>query len=239
MPSPIRMRQLGGNQYPGIAAKFVSASTQYASVADSAGLSAGDTTFEIGCWLYMDSLTTIQDFIGKFLTTGSQREYLLAYNTASNRLEFYVSANGSGAVVVAANNFGNVPIATWVFVRAWHDAAGDLIGIQVNNGTANIQATTLGVFDGTAAFLVGLRGTDGTTPLNGRLDSVYFRRAISNAAEATRLYNNGVGLAYRDLDAAFKTGLVSWWDLDGNWLDKHGANHLTPVNNPIFAAGKR
>ena len=232
----------------GVAAQFTRANSEYLSIADSAVLSTGDIAFTVAGWVYLDSKPGDEALISKWTTTGNQREYKLAYISASDRFRFDVSNDGTAAVTIAANTLGIPATATWYFVVAWHDPTANTINIQVNNGAADSAAHATGVFNSTASVILGATGVFAEL-MDGRVDEVGFWKRTLTTAEKTWLYNSGSGRAYIEVGqtgtngSALRTSLVSWWGLDetsGTRYDAHGTNHLTDnatvTSNPGKAA---
>lgn len=177
------------------ARSFAKASSQYVGKADNASLSTGDIDFSISCWLKFSTKSIGAGIIGKW-TTGF--EYLLYYNQSTDRLEFYVSSTGSGGgiVGVTASNFGSVTTGVWLNVVAWHDSVNNLLGISVNNGTANTTSHSAGVFDGTMDFRIGWVDSTGVEKFDGLIDEVGFWKKTLSSGDRTTLYGGGSGLSY-------------------------------------------
>lgn len=219
------------------AAQFTAANSEYLSCADNAELSTGDVDFAICAWVYLDNKTNSQGIVTKWNVTGNQREFGLSYNVGVDRFAFNVSSTGANDTGMTASNSGSPTAATWYFLVVWHDAAGNTINIQVNNGTANSQAYSSGLFDSTGAFQIG--GYVGGTYLDGRVTGVGFWKRVLTADERTTLYNGGIPLQYAELTDAMKTSMVSWWELSeasGDRADSHGTNTLTDTNTVTQAA---
>lgn len=224
--------------YANGAAQFTAADKHWLTIPTNATLQAGAGNFEIGVWVYLDSKATTQNIIGKW-GTGNNREYMIRYNTATDRFNFYVSNDGTANDGVVADTFGAVTIATWYFIRCWYD--GTKIYISVNNGTADSKAWTTGTYASNAAFNVGFDPLN-STYLGGRVDSLYFTKTPSSTAEATALYNAGAGRMVGDLTAAnglatFRTNCISWWGMNedtGIRYDQIGTNHLTPAATDLI-----
>jgi hypothetical protein len=178
----------------GNAASFASASSEYLSVADNADLSTGDVDFTFAGWFYLTTKTVAMDLFAKWGASG-QFEYILTYDQTTDRFIFFVSNNGTATVPVTASTFGSPSTAPWYFIVVYHDAAGNLIGISVNNGAFNTAAHTTGVFNSTAPFQIGGRASS-PMYLNGRGDAVGFWKRLLTAPEITELYNGGSGKEY-------------------------------------------
>lgn len=191
-----------GLVYP-TARQYTAASSQYHSLADNAAVSAGDIDFWLAGWFYFDSIAANRGLIGKWSAATSD-EYLLFYDTSTNRFKWFVCPDGidANAVSLTASTFGALSISTWYFAMAYHDAVSNLIGISINGGAFNTVAHATGVFDGTAAFRVSSYATSPTGFMDGRIGPVTFGKSPPGgiAGLATeirdRLYNGGAGRAY-------------------------------------------
>lgn len=116
-----------------------------------------------------------------------------------------------------------------------------MIGIQVNNGTANTTNHTTGSFDSVTSICIGAYGNAcNALTFDGRIAKTGFWRKVLTAAEKTALYNSGKGLKYSALDSGLKANLQAYWNLDeasGTRNDSHSTNHLTDNNTVTQAAG--
>lgn len=183
---------------PGIAvlaSQFTYVNSEYLSVADNANLSTGDIDYTFCAWVYLDDASgNTHTILSKNAT--SNREYRLQYEFAADDLEWGVSGNGTSFTLVDAGLSSTVA-STWYFVRCWHDAGTNVIGIQVNLQTPVTTAHSTGSTDGTAGFLIG--GDDSGTPtdfMDGRICEVGFWKRLLTTQEHHWLYNNGLGRTY-------------------------------------------
>lgn len=184
-----------------LAVSLVSGSNDYLTRADNAFLSTGNVDFTIAAWVYLTTKTANRGIVGKWVSTGNQREYLLRYTSSSDRFGLFVSPDGTatGLGSVEANNFGSVSISTWYLVIAWHDAVNDLLGIQVNATTPDTASYASGVNDSTAAFDVG-RQASGVDTMDGRIDELGFWKSaaggggVLSSTLRSALYNSGSGV---------------------------------------------
>ncbi|MBM3187105.1 MAG: hypothetical protein FJZ90_00095 [Chloroflexi bacterium] len=177
---------------------------EYHRRVDEPLLSTGDVDFTLAVWLYRTFRASVVDWgvIGKY--TSSAREYVISWEDVTERMQFSVSRDGGVGTVtgIQATTFGVVPLDTWIFVIAWHDAVLDRIYIQVNNGTADWASHANGVFDGTAQFEIGRFFSMAETTWNGRIGpSAFWKSApggsgVLTAAQRTALWNGGAGLPY-------------------------------------------
>ncbi len=244
MPNPIRRRRLGGSfSYPNRAAQLTAASTQFATLADNASLSGGATLdMSWVAWVNFDSFGTSRNIMSKYASAGV-REYLLWFNNAVTQFQVTISADGTATKSIAASTFGTPSTGTWYFVVARYD--GTNLAINVNAGTQNTTAHTTDVFDAGSRFTIG--STDGSISLmNGRDDCLGIFKSARGAggalstADITTLYNNGVGMAWRDLPTALKSVCVAYWNLDGDLTDASGnGNNLVDNGGITYGIGKR
>ncbi len=163
--------------------------------ADNADLSTGDIDFTLQAWVYLNAKAATQILAGKWAGGEGNFEYLLWYDNTGDRWMFSVTPDGAAAslVSVTADNFGSPPTATWHLLHAWHDAAGNQLGVTVNAGTANTASHSTGVFDGASDFMLL---SDGVSGLDGRADEAALWKRVLSATERSELYNGGAGLTY-------------------------------------------
>lgn len=178
----------------GSAADFEVDNSESLSISDNAVLSMGNIDFTLAGWVMLDTKTAIRAVIAKYTTVGNQREYMVRYESATDRFVFRVSADGVNNTAVSADNLGSPSTDAWYFIVAWHDAAADTINIQVNNGAANSTAHATGVLDGTSVFYLGSR--EGTDFFDGLIDETGLWKRALTAAERAYLYNGGAGRTY-------------------------------------------
>lgn len=208
------------------AGQFTRTNSEYLSISDNASLSIGDIDFTFSAWVYLDSKPSSNLYlITKAPTTNT--EYALLYNNANgteDRFQFFFTTGGTSKTVSGTTGLST---GVWYFVVAWHDAAGDTVNLQVNDGTAASAATAgLAPTDTANTFRIG--SYDGTQLYqDGRIDNVGFWKRTLTSGERTALYNYGIGKSYSDLTSSEKATLISYWDLDeasGARSDIHGGN---------------
>lgn len=174
----------------GDAAAFVTADSEYLSIASNPDLTFDADNVTFACWVYLNSKTNSMTILSK--DDGSNTEYSLIYNQSLDR---FVFQGGSESVV--ANNFGSPSTGTWYFIECYEDVAGELLGIRVNNGTANETATGgLFISAGTAQFRIGARNSGAPLYFDGRIDSVSIWDRLLISGERSRLYGAGNGIDY-------------------------------------------
>ena len=183
----------------GDARDFELANTEYFTIADNTDLSTGDIDFSVGAWVYAESLTGDAQILSKWTNAGNQREYSLMYIASTGNFRFRVSSDGTTAGVTAksATNFGTISTGVWYFVVGWHDAANNVIGISVNNSTAETAAHTTGVFNGTSAFEMGTRSA--ADLWDGIIDESFMTKEALTSSHRDWLYNGGNGRSYANI----------------------------------------
>lgn len=179
----------------GNAVQLVSASSQYLSVAENAAIDvSGQQDFTLAGWVYFDTLpVNVGGFIGQWGddTSINQRAYLLHRNNST--IQFFVSGDGANSISVTS---ATLTTATWYCVVAWHDAAGDTVNLQINNGTTTSAAYAGGIFNSTSPFILGRRDRAIDNSHNGRLDEFGLWKRVLTDTERTALYNSGNGRTY-------------------------------------------
>ena len=207
----------------GNAADFTRANSEYLSVADNSTLDAGDIDLTLGCWVKLDSKPASMGIMGKW---DGDTEYILYYNTSSDRLQFIVN-DGSGNTLVNADTLGSPSTGTWYFIMAWHDEANDTINIQVNNGGVDSEAHSTGIKVGTGTFTLGRFSA--SNYFDGQIDSPFLAKDLFTSDEKTWLYNDGAGRSYHETVNRDKLSqtftLASETDIAsvGLWLKKVGS----------------
>ena len=165
------------------------------SVADNATLSAGpNMSVTVSCWVYVTTTGSSMGFVGKGSSSVSlfNMEYML---WQSGGQWHFIVGNGAGTTTTATSSFTPV-INQWCLLIGWYDHVADIQYIQVNNGTPNQIANTIGSYDSALPFEVGRTGGQAAQSLSGRLDMVGFWKRVLTAQERSDLYASGAGLDY-------------------------------------------
>lgn len=166
-------------------AQFVSANSNYLSIADNASMSAAaSTSFEFAGWVYFDTLSGAVRPINK-----GNNEYMLQVTTTSVVMNVWCAT-----ALRTATKSTTINTSTWYFINGWFDTDGKLVGAAVNAGTpATTNTVTASVDDGANGFHLGGRGGIGEY-VNGRMDEVgYWKGRLLTTEERVALYNSGAG----------------------------------------------
>lgn len=221
-------------------ASFTAASSQKLSVADNSNVSVGDIDFSICAFVSVTDQTGFRSIVSKYDSDGGgDREYILTYNSGTDRFQFIVYTTGDVPIAtVVANTFGAVDTGVH-FVCAGHDKDDDTQWISVDAGTVD-TLTTAGVApqDDAAAFSIG--GNAAGYYANGIIDSVgLWKRDVRS--NISTLYNSGAGLRYCQLTSALRTSLSGWWDLGeataATRADSVNSSNLTDSNSVVQGSG--
>ncbi len=194
----------------GNARDFEADNSEFFNIADNADLSVdntsnGDIGFTIQAWVKLESQPGTLPIVGKFDDNFSPgREYLLYWNSGTNRFTFGVTFDGGeGFQQVSADTFGNISTGVWYLIHAWYDPLDSRLHICVNAGLddSGLFVSTNVIDPPTAApFTIG--SYDSTTYFDGLIDEVGFWKRVLTSQERTDLYNSGAGLAYPFTPAA-------------------------------------
>lgn len=173
------------------AARFVAASTQYLTAADSTSLSITNNMTE-EMWVKFDSLPSSGNsmaFIGKYKAATGQNSHLLRLqnNAGTYEIHIFISSDGTN---------GNESFVTWTpSTGTWYHLAvtfaSGSVKFYINGsqqGTTQSNTST-SIFDGTVVESIGSWDTTGT-PANlfdGKIDDV---RVWSVVRTQTEINNN-------------------------------------------------
>lgn len=180
------------------AADVERSASEYLSCASNSELQTGDIDFTLAAWVNLESS---QDMIiiGKDTDSpANSRDYTLDYAEISPgvfRFRFYINGGAGGAIAVSSLALST---STWYYVLGWHDAAGNTVNVQVNNGSPN-SAATGGASPNvsSAEFRVGARQYSGFQGYwDGLIDEAALWKRLLTSDERTSLYNSGSGFAY-------------------------------------------
>lgn len=162
-------------------------------------LDAGNLNFTFTCWvrpLAHPGAGTLGIIFSKNANSDGNREYHLGINALG--VPQWTVFDGTGTPQTTATSVSaseSIGLTDWTFIRVWHDAVGDEIGIQVDDNDAVTAAHSTGVLDGGAQFAVGLFA-DNTWPFNGYVDSLSRWNRLLTAEGHAFLYDEGLGVDY-------------------------------------------
>lgn len=171
-------------------ASFASGSSQYLSIANNADIDAGNVSWCIAFWLYLDSPSAGMAIITKAETVGNA-EWDIFYTFATNIITGRVRDTGGTVLATAAR-----PITTGVFnfVVIWHDADANTVNTQVNGGIVTSSRYTNTPADNNQALWFGRHYSLGY--LNGRIGPAYFWKRVLSGQDRQDLWNYGQGYNY-------------------------------------------
>ncbi|HUV73873.1 MAG TPA: hypothetical protein VMW79_06165 [Anaerolineae bacterium] len=206
-----------------LAAKFVAANTRYLTHVDHAALSVGDIYWDMVVWVKVVTPGNTQGIVfkGVDLVAGSDYEYALYTN--GSKFTFIVRdvAHTANAEVVATT-FGNIPANTLCMVHMYHDPTANEIGISVNVGAHDTQATAGGIRDSTAAFQVGRMVLNTVSYWHdGATGPIAIWKPTGTnltADQLTWLYNGGYGRDRSELGVSETDGQYLAYDVAGNFI---------------------
>lgn len=178
-----------GIVYP-LMANFLSSSSERLTAVTSATLNIGDIDFWAAGWGRLQTNVSGHLF-GKWGGTTTNREWVLYYDNATTKMNFYV-AYPTGQVASIAQS-GTLATGTSYFFMCWHDSVNNTINLQVSNGTIASASHTGGVYGtSTVNFEVGAAAAAGFW--NGRMGPIMLgKNYIPTADERTFLMNAGNG----------------------------------------------
>lgn len=233
---------------PGGAVQIVEANSQYLYNDNAAGLFsvAPGGSLTVAAAVRMDSLVTDRHMVvmGCWITPDNG-EWQLAWNHVNQLFHLEIQSAAGGAFAWAfASNLG-VPVpGVWYYLMAWMDGTNHLHGISVNNGTANEDSYSAGIYNLSTPLWVGAGSTlttDARQFWDGAIDVPAVWSRMLTPTERTFLYNGGNLRRYTDLTAGLLVGLVDWWEMDEDTVQfRNGevGNDLIPVNAPARVEGK-
>lgn len=219
--------------FPGTATEFLENTFSGAlALYGAAGTVNQDMT--ICAWVNLDSVATNERTIVSIydIATPGNSHFTLHYDIVGAKFRVKFRQAGTETAVSSALPTPAV-VDTWYFVVAKHDAAADLISIQVNNGTTATAAHSAGIGLSAVDFRLAClyNGASGSAErLDGQIGPVGVWRTEQglggalSAARMTQLYNGGLALHYDDLESGLLTGMAAWWDNDavsGTRTNKH------------------
>lgn len=176
------------------AALFNPSQSQSLSHLDHADLSRGDTDWTYAVWFKLTSGGAQREIIAK--QAANQNDFILRYENGDSRLHWYVF-NGGNTIIGSSTSVEIVSLNVWHSAIAWHDAANNQVGLQLDGAAALVNSTTGLPGRSAANFRIGARDS-GASPAywNGAIcEAVLWSRVLSSTDRAA-WWNGGTGNAY-------------------------------------------
>ena len=159
-----------------------------------ASASAQHVDFVVAGWLYADAVGNAEVPIAHYNAVTPERAWVL-YTNASNKLQFYVSSNGTTLSNVEST--GTMSATTWHFFVIYHDSVADEIGVSLDNSAFDTTSFSGGVWDSDADLSIYAQRSGaggGTSYFAGRLNDIgYWTMTKPSDAWVDALYNGGNG----------------------------------------------
>jgi hypothetical protein len=179
------------------ARQFVTANTEFLSIASNADVQFGEDAWSFALWLYVPASASGQmQVFSKDGSAAGGRELELNYNRVANSVELFLyttdDAAASGAQVVAARD-------AWHFIAATHAANSATATLRVNASTSTTTRSDAKTYAKTSTALrVGARVYTGfVQPLTGNVDEIAKWSRVLSTTELDTLYNSGSGIDLR------------------------------------------
>ena len=178
----------------GNARQFITANSEFLSIASNADVQFGEDAYTIALWLYIPSSASgTGQIVAKDNSAAGAREFELHYNGAANNIRLFVyttddNATASGTVSAARD--------LWHFVAVTHAVNSDTVTLRVNASTSTTVRSGAKTYAKTStAFHIGSRVYSGFQQyMTGNVDEVAkWSRALSTT-ELDELYNSGNGI---------------------------------------------
>lgn len=166
-----------------------------------------DRTFEV--WVKLASKATTQTLWSKGNYTDTSCRLL--YDSGSDRFiwRVYAGTGETSGAGVSATTFGSPSTGVWYHIRTYYDATNNLIGIQVNNGTADTNSQTGGFLSETGEFNFGFQNNRGSDNFTGSFGPFAMWSKLLTTDEKAQTYNGGAGLTLAQMQRN-PFGLAIW-----------------------------
>lgn len=163
------------NQKFGASCFDYAATTDDLSFGDHADwhFSTGDFTIEL--WVNWDDLTTTGDILGQWNAGGSERGWLLRWNTTGDLLEFFTSTSGGDGNLRLSTATGH-STGTWYHVAVCR-VNGDLI-LYFDGDEIERVANSEDFHNSTAALTSGERADAAAGAFNGKVDDIRITKGV-------------------------------------------------------------
>ena len=208
---------------------LVAASSQYASIGDTASLSINGTTLTIEAWVKMTSTTVGGYPVGKWHDENLGRSYSIFMQASP--LIFHLEKSTTGSNNGSSNN-NNTSLSEGIWTHIAFTLS-DTTSIAYVNGVAdgggNSTLPAGSIYDSTRNFMIGAKNSQAPDNFfGGLIDEV---RVWNVVRTATEIANN-----YQTELVGNESGLVAYYKLNNNYNDTTAnANNLTASGSPIFS----
>ncbi len=169
----------------GLAAQFVSSSSQSLEMTNISAIEIGDFDFSFAGWINLTSTANYASIFNKWQTPDF--EFIVYFDKVGNVFRFLMNG-ADGIKSVAATTFGAPSAGTWYFLYAQHDAAANNIKISVNAGAMDSTAYTGGGIGTAAPLCIGkVDATNFSDSLAAKVG--YWKRKLTTLEIATLAVN--------------------------------------------------
>lgn len=165
-------------------------------------LTIGDNAREHSLAVRFDNLGSsgYDNIVGKWISAGNNREYVLSVNLTTNRLELFASSDGAGGgSITTVLSAETLVQGNWASVFFWHDPDANELGIRVNDETPVTSSFSGGVYEGTAPFEVGALDGGSSGPINAVVDEHGVWDRILGEDNRDWIHNSGAWRAYSEI----------------------------------------
>ena len=170
---------------------------------------------------------------GTTLITGKAGGYQLFVHADGRANVSFYDASDTWA---ALDSLSTLPLDAWSHLAATFDPTTDVLTLYINGQQDANLSTTLMPLANSNSLEIGGFSCCGSF-FHGLIDEVnIYNRALASG-EIVSTYNAGSAGNCRACSAP-PSGLVTWWNGDGNANDIVGANNGTLINGTSFAPGK-
>jgi hypothetical protein len=179
------------------ARQFVTANTEFLSIASNADVQFGEDAYTLALWLYVPSSASgTGQIVAKDNSPAGAREFELHYNGAANDIRLFVYASddvAAGAAQVSAAR------DAWHFLAVTHAVNSNTVTLRVNTSTSTTVRPDAKTYAKTStAFHVGSRLFPPFQQyLTGNVDEVAKWSRVLSTTELDTLYNSGNGIDLR------------------------------------------
>jgi hypothetical protein len=209
----------------------------YVQVADSPNLRF-TTAMTIEAWIYpRTSGGPFHEIASKWEGGSNQRSYVFDV-FPDGRGEFAVNSDGANSIA-SAKSLNAIPTNQWSHLAGVYD--GTSVKLYLNGVLQSSNSWTNGIFPGTAPLIIGSTLVSGSF-FDGLVDELsLYNRALA-ATEIQAIYNAGsLGKCPPTPPTncvAPPSGLLSWWQAEGNGNDSVNGNTAVLLNGTSFTNGE-